>query len=114
MAVSETVRKFYAILDESDMNIKGLDKFGNKIVQIFESQADRDAFVIDNYSDAMLIPSSLAMKTIKDDVTAWSMRGMDVSRASYRNDDWIAEYRQMLSNYGIDVYMSKEDDYRHM
>lgn len=114
MAVSETVRKFYAIFDESDMNIKGLDKFGNKVVQIFESRADRDAFIKDNYSNAMLLPSSLAMKTIKDDVKAWSMRGMDVSRASYSNDDWIAEYCQMLGSYGLDVYMRKEDDYRHM
>lgn len=115
MAVSETVRKSYAMVDEKNLyQNEDLARFDNKVVQIFESKADRNAFCKDNISFVKPITARQAMRKIRDDVTAWSMRGMDVSRASYSNDDWIAEYCQMIGNYGLSVYMSKADDYRHM
>lgn len=115
MAVSETVRKSYAMVDEKDVpQYSSLARFGNKVVQIFESKADRNAFCKDNASFAKPITAREAMRKIKDDVTAYAWRGMDVSRASYSNDDWIAEYCQMIGNYGLSVYMSKADDYRNM
>ncbi len=115
MAVSETVRKSYAIVDEKDISQDGaLAKFGNKVVQIFESRADRDAFCKDNVSFAKPVTAREAMRKIKDDVTAYAWRGVSVSRSSYSNDDWIADYRALLGYYGFDVYTSKEDDYRHM
>ena len=115
MAVSETVRKSYAMVDEKDIPQNGaLTRFGNKVVQVFESKADRNAFCKDNASFAKPITAREAMRKIKDDVTAFAWRGVDVSRSSYSNDDWIAEYCSMLGYYGFDVYMSKEDDYRHM
>lgn len=115
MAVSETLRKSYAMVDEKDIPQNGaLAKFDNKVVQIFESKADRNAFCKDNSSFAKPITAREAMRKIKDDVTAYAWRGVDVSRSSYSNDDWIAEYCSMLGYYGFDVYMRKADDYRHM
>lgn len=115
MEVSETVRKYYALIDEKPVTQDSfLLKFGSKIVQIFESKADRNAFCKDNTSFAKPITAREAMRKIKDDVTAYAWPGIGVSRSSYSNDDWIAEYCSMLGYYGFDVYMRKEDDYRHM
>lgn len=115
MAISETVRKSYAMVDEKDIPQNGaLAKFDNKVVQVFESKADRDAFCNDNASFVKPLSAREAMRKIKDDVTDYAWRGVDVSRASYSNDDWIAEYCSMLGYYGFDVYMRKKDDYRHM
>ena len=113
MAVSETVRKSYAMVDEKDIPQNGaLAKFDNKIVQVFESRADRDAFCKDNSSFAKPITAREAMRKIKNDVTAYAWRGVDVSRSSYRNDDWIAEYISVLGYYGFDIYTAKSDHYR--
>lgn len=115
MAVSETVRKSYAMVDENLLSQnKALAKFDNKIVQIFESKADRNAFCKDNASFAKPITAREAMRKIKNDVTAYAWRGVDVSRSSYTTDDWIAEYDSVLGYYGFDVYTAKSDDYRHM
>lgn len=115
MAVSETVRKSYAMVDEKDLSQnEALAKFDNKIVQVFESRADRNAFCKDNSSFAKPITAREAMRKIKNDVTAYAWRGVDVSRSSYSNDDWIAEYCSVLAYYGFDVYTRKEDDYRNM
>ena len=115
MAVSEAVRKSYAMCDEKDVSQDGaLARFGNKIVQVFESRADRNAFCRDNTSFVKPITAREAMRKIKNDVTAYAWRGVDVSRASYSNDDWIAEYCSMLGYYGFDVYMRKEDNYRNL